>query len=403
MSSSRQFPSLLGPGQSFVLNLPKKFSLEDEIAKARRISMATAFAKLSGWTLVSHALERSSAELRLLTGLDFCLTEPDLLQAWLKLQAERPGTRAYLAMPKGRTFHPKVLLVERPADSFAIVGSGNLSEGGFQKNVECSVYVDDPDAIVALRGWLEFISSVEAGTVELRQSLIDVYRPKHKKFASALASARRNQKQIEKRLVKEHEATMADWNGAVHAAKRYFASAKFEDDWTNNWRPAISEIRKLIPAPKFDYSHEDWRDFFGHWEFGHLIPIKRDVIFRRAGTTKAGLRQLAASDGPTVHSLNDILDPGGRYYVPNVGVNIVSKIMAVNKPLRWPVFNGPVANVLKSYGYQPPKGASRGTKYLEFARLMNRFRVEAGAPTMLELDPFFYRQNERLESRAQKE
>ena len=357
--TNTQFPSLLGRGQAFVLNLPNKFSFERAVAQATRISMATAFAKLSGWGMVSEALERSSAELRLVTGLDFCSTEPDLLQAWLKLQTERPCTSAYLAMPKG-TFHPKVLLVEKSGATFAIVGSGNLSEGGVQKNVECSVYVDDPSVIVALREWLDFISSPEAGTVELRQSDIDLYRPKHKKFARALASASRHQKQIEKRLTREHEATLTDWNGAVNAAKRYFASAKFEDDWANNWRPAIADIRKLVPAPEFDYSAEAWRAFFARWEFGHLIPILRDVAFRRSATTKAGLRQLAASDGPTLQTLDDILNPDGRYYVSNVGVNLVSKIMAVNRPLQWPVFNGPVANVAEVYGYQPPKGASRG-------------------------------------------
>lgn len=403
MSSTPQFPSLLGPGQSFVLNLPRKFSLGSQVANASRISLATAFAKLSGWSMISQALQRSSAELCLLTGLDFYLTEPDLLQAWLKLQAERPRTRACLAMPKGRTFHPKVLLVEKGAASFAIVGSGNLSEGGLQTNVECSVYVDDPKAITALKQWVEFICSVQAGTVELRQSDIDAYRPKYKKFASAFASASRSQRQIEKRLANEHAATMADWNGAVRAATRYFASGEFEDDWTNNWRPAIAEIRKLIPAPKFDYSIDDWRGFFSHWQFGHLIPIKREVAFKSAATTKAGLRQLAASGGPTLQALNDILDPGGRFHVPNVGVNLVSKVMAVNRPLEWPVFNGPVANVLKSYGYRPPKGGSRGTKYLEFARLMRKFRDETGARTMLELDPFFYRENLRLGARASKE
>lgn len=396
MSNNTQFRSLLGAGEAAVLNLPNRFSFERAAAKATRISIATAFGKLSGWSMISRAIQESRAELRLVTGLAFFLTEPELLDRWFKLQAERPNTNAYLALRKKITFHPKVMIVESGTASFGIVGSGNLTEGGLRNNVECSVFINDPVTLAKLNAWFDDILSHHAGTVELRQSDIDIYRPKFKKFAKMSARSRRDQRRVEKQIAAEHEATLARWDDAVRAAKSYFASRTFKDDWSNNWRPAIKELRQLMPAPRFEYSEEAWREFFQRWEFGHLIPIFRDVAFRRAKRTREGLRRLVQPGVPVLPRLDDILEPGGPYYVPHVGVNLVSKIMAINSPDEWPVFNGPVANVLKAFGYQQPQGASRGAKYLAFARLMKRFKEETGARSMLELDPFFYRHNKDI-------
>ena len=88
--------------------------------------------------------------------------------------------------------------------------------------------------------------------------------------------------------------------------------------------------------------------------------------------------------------LSELLNAGGRYHVPSVGLNVISKILAVNYPKTWPVYNGPVAAVLRDFRYKAPRGASRGEKYLAFAKLMRRFVQETGAKNMLQLDPFFY-------------
>jgi len=57
--------------------------------------------------------------------------------------------------------HPKVLLVTNssPRSSFALVGSGNLSKGGFVTNVECWLYIrgvavvqTDPASTVVFHG-----------------------------------------------------------------------------------------------------------------------------------------------------------------------------------------------------------------------------------------------------------
>lgn len=388
-----RFDGLIGKGGSFVSNLPPAFSLKRACSKATRISLAAAFAKQSGWSLIGPCLEQSGAELRLIAGLDFCLTEPKLLESWNHLQSTREDVTAFLSDSSQAVFHPKVLLVESPTKGFGIIGSGNLSHGGLQSNYECSVYITDPKVLSEINSWFCYICSEPAGAVQLSAAHIDAYRAKYKKAAAALATVRKQQKTIEREIRREHLASMDRWQAAVRVARKYFSSQRFKNDW-REWELGIRSIRSVIKAPEFHYSQRQWQEFFEIWTLGHLIPIYRDVAFREVTKTQQGLRALANAEdarGP----LSELLNPGGRYHVPSVGLNVISKILAVNYPKTWPVYNGPVAAVLQEFRYKAPRGASRGEKYLAFAKLMRRFVKETGAKNMLQLDPFFYYYDQR--------
>jgi hypothetical protein len=50
--------------------------------------------------------------------------------------------RAYLFHDGGRTFHPKVYLVENDSETRAIIGSGNLTQGGLFTNYEAATCLD---------------------------------------------------------------------------------------------------------------------------------------------------------------------------------------------------------------------------------------------------------------------
>src|SRR5579871_2387015 len=145
---------LFGDGPAVVAGIPASFDLCRSIEKASEIRLATAFAHWSGWELIENAIWKSEAKLRLLTGLNFCRTEPSVLKAWLELVREgRGAARIYIG--DANTFHPKVLLISNADRRFAIVGSANLSVGGFRTNVECSVFVNDRKLLDELEGWFD--------------------------------------------------------------------------------------------------------------------------------------------------------------------------------------------------------------------------------------------------------
>jgi len=143
--------TLIGEGSAIVVGLPSGFALKEVLKKAEKVRLATAFAHRSGWKHFHQGIKEGTASvfLLILTGLECCQTEPLLLKDWLQLQSEQPKRiEAKLASPK-TFFHPKVLLVgfANQLHDFAIVGSGNLSQGGIGGNTECSVYVQDGDLL----------------------------------------------------------------------------------------------------------------------------------------------------------------------------------------------------------------------------------------------------------------
>src|ERR1700761_6656335 len=111
--------SLFPGGRALIVAIPEAFDLLSELASARTIRLATAFAHRSGWDLLSPSVENSKADTFLITGKDFFQTEPYILHSWLKL-SQTTHIHAALHTEKGVTFHPKVLIVEGQ-HTFAIV------------------------------------------------------------------------------------------------------------------------------------------------------------------------------------------------------------------------------------------------------------------------------------------
>src|SRR5690349_15978292 len=89
---SERWPTLLGAGNAFVVNLPIGFALKQSLEQATDIRLATAFAHHAGWYHMKAVVENGSASVRLLTGSEFFQTEPGLLKSWLSL-AQSSGNR----------------------------------------------------------------------------------------------------------------------------------------------------------------------------------------------------------------------------------------------------------------------------------------------------------------------
>jgi HKD family nuclease len=134
MKSEFEVKGLLGVGSAFVVGLPDPFHLKQELQSAQSIKLATAFAHWSGWRHLLPHIKKSAGSVKLLTGLSFCQTEPRVLYDWYE-RSQEGRVQARLFTQKRTTFHPKVLLVENSHRAFVVVGSGNLSNGGFMQNI----------------------------------------------------------------------------------------------------------------------------------------------------------------------------------------------------------------------------------------------------------------------------
>jgi HKD family nuclease len=361
--------TLIGQGDAIVVGLASSFVLTNALKKAWDVRLATAFAHRSGWKHFRDGIAQGNATVRLLTGLEYCQTDPELLKEWLELQSRNAKrVEAKLASPE-TFFHPKVLIVtfaESNSD-FAIVGSGNLSQGGIDGNTECSVFVRDTALIKELISWFDMEFARKAAT-RLNRDRIEEYEPFYKRNSKRRKKLLEEQQSAQRKVVST--TPQWDWDNAVEAAKKYFATKEFRSHDYPSRKRGAAEILEALKCPDFNFDKEGFRRFFEIPALGWLSPIKRDKIFRNAARIKSGLRALV-NNGDS--RLSDVLDKHGRFYVPGFRLNAVTKFLAAYDPKSWPLFNKRVQRVLDDFGYPKPRGFTTAQRYRAYREAMLKF------------------------------
>jgi HKD family nuclease len=393
MAQLASLRTLTGEGHAVVISLPNDFSLLEALRSAVQIRLATAFAHMSGWAYIKEGMVQSSAKTFLLTGFEFNRTEPALLKAWLQLKLSRSDRVSVSISSDASFFHPKVLIVDSPQGAFAIVGSGNLSKGGFESNCECAVYVKDNLYLIGLRQW--FDDQFAAGT-PLTDKMIKSYEPDYVKAKKKQVALERAQKQTQKRLKEVGAASMVSWNRALDLAESYFRSSDFEQRYTSH-QEAARRLLKHLNSPVFDFGRKGWNDFYAEGALGKLDERYREKVFR-SGRLRGALRKLTQNPS---RAISEVLSHSGSYRIKGFGVNSISKILAASFPDEWPVYNSRVAAALDDFGYKAPRGAGQDGRYVAFRNTMTRFMAACRQRGLnhvnaISLDAFFYDRSKEL-------
>lgn len=377
---------LLGLGSAFIVGLPTQFHLNDELRTAQSVKIATAFAHWSGWRLLLPHIKEVRGTVKLLTGLSFCQSEPRVLYDWCAL-SRNGRIEARLFADKRTTFHPKVLLVKNSRRAFAVVGSGNLSSGGFLENIECGLFSDDASVYSSVDAWFEKLFCDDRLTKQLRESDI-------RRYKKCFDAAKRANKQVvqlqhdaEDDIGKRHQAGLRNWKQAVDLAKAFFKSEEFRNDYAPELAGVVKQIKAALRYPTFDFDNDGLEDFYKIKTLGHLIEIRKPEVWRQRSKLQKGLRHLVDDSRSIEARLSSVLD--GKYQVNGVGLNFLTKVLAVHDPSEFTVFNKPVEEALKDFRYEPTRGRSKAQHYLEFADLMRRFLKESAGRSTLDLDAFF--------------
>jgi HKD family nuclease len=387
MKSQFEVKGLLGSGSAFVVGLPDPFHLKQELQSAKSIKLATAFAHWSGWRHLLPHVKKTAGTVKLLTGLSFCQTEPRVLYDWCE-RSQEGRVEARLFTQKQTTFHPKVLLVENSRRAFAVVGSGNLSNGGFLQNIECGLYSDDENVYSTLDAWFERLFSDNSLTKQLREPDIRHYKKRFDAAKNANKEVKELQKEAEDEIGEQHRAGLGNWKQAVRLAKKFFTSRRFLRYYEPKRAATAKEIKYSLRYPKFDFDEDGLEDYYKIQALGHLIEVRKPRVWAQRKKLQAGLRHLVDDSAPIEARLHAVL--AGRYKVEGVGLNFLTKILAVHDPLKFTVFNQPIAQALEHFKYERTRGYSPAQRYLEFADLMRRFLKESGGRSSLDLDNFFY-------------
>lgn len=138
------------------------------IEKHDSISMAVAWGDLTG---IAEILVVNQAKFgSVLFGLDFCATDPDLIDELVDVP------NAFVAKRHSGCFHPKIFYFQTGSKAEAIVGSANFTKGGLGNNLEASVHVKGDAGDVFFGQVRAQLESYESLYRPIDQRLADSYR-----------------------------------------------------------------------------------------------------------------------------------------------------------------------------------------------------------------------------------
>ena len=363
-----------------IFGAPDAFRFEAWLKEASHIRIALAFGHMSGWRKVEAAIKTSNAaHIEIMLGQAFFQTEPELLLELKKLQAASPGLTVRLASAV-TTFHPKVWIVTRDGASQAIVGSSNLSNGGFFANVECNLYTEVQTVVHELSGWFADQWSI-AHDLDSKffQTYWDEYnkiKEQRKLLLTKMGTSQDELARVEAKWRKKDALAkgLAYWNtetGAKEVRER---------------EKAIAEMRLMLHFPEFEFTAADYDQFV-------RVPELGSIRLAHIEQTRAALPQLkAALKGigrtTTANSYSQLAKIYG------LGPNLTTKLLAVYDPEKFIVVNGPVEKALLSFGFsQEDLDPMDGVKYERFLKELYLFVEEARIQKLLPaaaLDGFFY-------------
>jgi HKD family nuclease len=142
--------------------------------KAERIRIATAWGAPDSPVVPSLSKAQEEGRLKLVVGWDFDGTHPTFLRRFR--QSLRVKRRA-----AGATFHPKAYLFVKGGRFDAIVGSSNLTRGGFDRNVELNLHVSGFTREPFFKDLDDYVQRQWDGSREISHSEIDEYQKRWRK------------------------------------------------------------------------------------------------------------------------------------------------------------------------------------------------------------------------------
>lgn len=363
-----------------IFGAPDTFCFEKWLAGAANIRIALAFGHMSGWRKVEGAVKKSTAaQIEILLGQAFFQTEPTLLLELKRLQATNPRLKIRLASAVA-TFHPKVWIVTQNGASQAIVGSSNLSNGGFSANVECNLYTEVKTAVDDLSSWFtEQWSIAHDLDSKFFQQYLDEY-----------ANIDQQRALLRTRIGTSQDALAdieAKWRKkeALTKAVTYWKTESGAEEV--RWREtAITQMRQTLNVPSFEFTSADYNTFVREPALGSIRLAYIEQTVAVLPKLKNALKGIGHTT--TAASYNQI------EAVYGIGPNLTTKLLAVYDPEEFIVVNGPVERALLSFGFsQEDLDPMNGLKYEVFLRTLYPFIEEARIQKFLPaaaLDGFFY-------------
>jgi len=332
---------------------------------------------MSGWQTLEKAIFSSAREaVEIVLGRAFFQTEPALLFALQKAEIDHPWLRVKLA-PIQSTYHPKVWILKTGNEATAIVGSGNLSQGGIDSNVELALYTSDKSHVEQIENWFTSIWQISQPLSACIEDYVAAYEKLRELRKSFLDASRAVQDAIANKEARREKAL------AIKKARDFWSRTDGSEAIAKREASLIT-MRSFLDYPTFNFSGSDWEKFLAIPEFGHVLKFHKQKTISAIEQLRSALRHTVSSPEAAVDEL---------MAVPGIGRNLASKLLVVCDSDKNAVINTPVVDALELFGIETKEISSLSTSsYKVFLRALEPFADEAmvlGLPRASALDAFF--------------
>lgn len=369
--------------------------LAELLPGTKRLECMAAFAKMSGLGFLLDALKDCLAaglDARFAIGLDFCLTEPKLLRKLLRLSNKHRLT-LYISNSSA-TFHPKIYALSRGKACTVMIGSANLTRGGFQDNHEASAWIDDPSGMLmqSVSKYVDDLIAQEA-LVPASKARIDDYERRYtiSQVQQTLAKRRIERANIQQGI---HMETLRD----ILLEMKLDTS---EDGFTahqilrrRHYKAAADKIQALASMNELDSE-----GFLAHYEellaLFHSGGLERgkNIVAENAGKFQAAIAAIVESDQLTPRDAFQLLLDHFRH-IPRAGINVLTEILLAIDSTRFAVMNqNAVAGLrlanIHDFPPKPNKQSVNAERYARYCELADTVRKDLGLANFTELDALF--------------
>nr|WP_311529694.1 phospholipase D family protein [uncultured Ralstonia sp.] len=365
------------------------------LKRAKRLECLVAFAKTSALNGMMKELERAlirGLKARFAIGLDFYLTEPDLLRKLWKLGKDH-ALQLYLSNSR-ETFHPKIYAFQGEEQCSILVGSANLTHGGLSGNYEASAMIADANgALMAsvIRLFDELVASKVI--VPATKPRIDEYEREH-----AVHDAWRKvaQKRAEK-LNRTDAPSYTLLRDILEVMKEDDSNAGFDVQKTrrrNNGRQARAML-EILASRRGDVKRnflQRYEALIGLFHSGGLHRGKTQVA-EHPDQFVAAVVNIVRQRNLSPNEAFDVLH-GHFSEIPGAGINLLTEILHALDNKRFAVMNqnavsGMMRAGITDYPLHPTKQSVKSESYARYCQQADGIRQALGLADFTELDALF--------------
>lgn len=399
-------------------NKSHKNALIDLFADAIKLDWNIAFATQGGFDEITDELENfldAGNSARIIIGLDYFHTDPEVLDCLFSLSQEYPDQLDfYISGPESeRVFHPKTYVFyyeDEDGEKFAkiLIGSANLTSGGLEGNIEFSAQfmlkLDEDGESPFIRNLERQIAAIleSEEVAPASQELIEKYRIEHRyhKLHQALAK-RKASESIEKNstnFCEYYKVVLEDFKNRPNG-----------EDFSSNVKGRLQNRKSALTVLNNMSSQQTWTydDFLAqyrllvskpHYFHSGMINIQQGSVANDRQNFIDGLRalesQLNHRNAVSAKDAYNILHQffaGRQNGVSGAGVNVMTEILHAYDNQSYAVMNklsvdrlGFVLEV--DYPESLPKNQVTGEMYEDFCRKSKQLCDCLGLKNFTEFD-----------------